>query len=141
MDSVGASQFDTKEGMGICIPNGPFCVRIRLSSCLGSSLFKATQPAANELDLDFENRRTNEHYVIKMELSRINAQIKATENARLMQLHTCKLKHGVFFKNIQDHSLSVKLNFSFLRSSELKSKTDGFIMASPRCCLKHLRLS
>ncbi|XP_074025758.1 uncharacterized protein [Leptinotarsa decemlineata] len=37
--------------------------------------------------------------------------------------------HGVFFNNIEDLGSSKRLTFAFLRSSELKSETEGFIMA------------
>nr|CAH7757723.1 unnamed protein product [Callosobruchus chinensis] len=37
--------------------------------------------------------------------------------------------YGIFYKHLEDHALSQQLTFSFLRSSGLKSGTQGFIMA------------
>lgn len=58
-------------------------------------------------------RWANDQSVTKMEPIRIKSYIKAAETSRLMQLHTDKLMHEVFFRNIHDHGLSVKVTFSF----------------------------
>nr|CAH7745314.1 unnamed protein product [Callosobruchus chinensis] len=44
-------------------------------------------------------------------------------------LHKDKPMHGIFYKHLEEHGLSQQLTFSFLRSSGLKSETEGFIMA------------
>nr|CAH7731350.1 unnamed protein product [Callosobruchus chinensis] len=53
----------------------------------------------------------------------------AAEVEFLLKLHKDKPMHGIFYKHLEEHGLSQQLTFSFLRSSGLKSETEGFIMA------------
>nr|CAH7720376.1 unnamed protein product [Callosobruchus chinensis] len=56
-------------------------------------------------------------------------QQPAAEVESLLKLHKDKPMHGIFYKHQEEHGLSQQLTFSFLRSSGLKSETEGFIMA------------
>nr|CAH7731154.1 unnamed protein product [Callosobruchus chinensis] len=56
-------------------------------------------------------------------------QALAAEVEFLLKLHKDKPMHGIFYKHLEEHGLSQQLTFSFLRSSGLKSETEGFIMA------------
>nr|CAH7753859.1 unnamed protein product [Callosobruchus chinensis] len=53
----------------------------------------------------------------------------AAEAEFLSKLHKDKPMHGIFYKHLEEHGLSQQLTFPFLRSSGLKSETEGFIMA------------
>nr|CAH7714528.1 unnamed protein product [Callosobruchus chinensis] len=66
------------------------------------------------------------YYIIAQLKTHIKA---ATEVEFLFKLHKDKPMHGIFYKHLEEHGLSQQLTFSFLRSSGLKSETEGFIMA------------
>nr|CAH7738014.1 unnamed protein product [Callosobruchus chinensis] len=54
---------------------------------------------------------------------------KAAEVEFLLKLHKDKPMHGISYKHLEEHGLSQQLTFSFLRSSGLRSETEGVIMA------------
>nr|CAH7752249.1 unnamed protein product [Callosobruchus chinensis] len=76
------------------------------------------------------DRIANEIQVItELAPAQLKTHIKAAEVEFLLKLHKDKPMHGIFYKLLEEHGLSQQLTFSFLRSSGLKSETEGFIMA------------
>ncbi|XP_074035582.1 uncharacterized protein [Leptinotarsa decemlineata] len=96
---------------------------------IGAFLFRAAARAADELGIVFDSERGDYNSVTELEPVQQKAQIKAAEITLLLRRHRDKPMHGVFFNNIEDLGLSKRLTFAFLRSSGLKSETEGFIMA------------
>nr|CAH7738932.1 unnamed protein product [Callosobruchus chinensis] len=85
--------------------------------------------AAEELSLAIDFTRRCQQSITELAPAHLKARIKATEVKFLLKLHKGKPMHGIFYKHLEEHGLSQQLTFSFLRSSGLKSETDGFKMA------------
>lgn len=95
----------------------------------GAFLYHAAERAARDLGLVFDISRDEPDSITNMEASRLKAHIKMTESNMLIRKHVDKPLHGQFFRNVQQKDLSTQLTFSFLKSSGLKSETEGFIFA------------
>nr|CAH7741340.1 unnamed protein product [Callosobruchus chinensis] len=95
----------------------------------GAFLFKAAIRAAEELSLTIDFTRRCQQSVTELAPAQLKTHIKAAEVEFLLKLHKDKPMHGIFYKHLEEHGLSQQLTFSFLRSSGLKSETEGFIMA------------
>ncbi|KAJ8911580.1 hypothetical protein NQ315_016117, partial [Exocentrus adspersus] len=73
---------------------------------------------------------TDQSYsLVTLEPREIKKQIRKAEQQRFLQDHTNKPQHGVFFRNIEEIGLLRKLTFAFLSSADLKSETEGFLLA------------
>nr|CAH7732997.1 unnamed protein product [Callosobruchus chinensis] len=95
----------------------------------GAFLFKAAIRAAEELSLAIDFTRRCQQSITELAPAQLKTRIKAAEVEFLLKLHKDKPMHGIFYKHLEEHGLSQQLTFSFLRSSGLKSETEGFIMA------------
>nr|CAI5831238.1 unnamed protein product [Callosobruchus analis] len=95
----------------------------------GAFLFKAAKRAAEELSLTLDFTRRCQQSITELAPAQLKTHIKAAEVEFLLKLHKDKPMHGIFYKHLEEHGLSEQLTFSFLRSSGLKSETEGFIMA------------
>ena len=95
----------------------------------GAFLFRAATRAAEELSLTLDFTRRCQQSVTELAPAQLKTHIKTAEVEFLLRLHKDKPMHGVFYKHLEEHGLSEQLTFSFLRSSGLKSETEGFIMA------------
>jgi hypothetical protein len=99
---------------------------------VGAFLFKAAERAADELGLQFTPRRRDRAANIQLaelEPNRRRALIKGAENSTLLRRHVDKPMHGMFFRHVEEHGLSKKLTYAFLKSAGLRSETEGFIIA------------
>nr|CAI5858087.1 unnamed protein product [Callosobruchus analis] len=95
----------------------------------GAFLFKAAKRAAEELSLTLDFTRRCQQSITELAPAQLKTHIKAAEVEFLLKLHKDKPMHGIFYKHLEEHGTSEQLTFSFLRSSGLKSETEGFIMA------------
>nr|CAH7718854.1 unnamed protein product [Callosobruchus chinensis] len=95
----------------------------------GAFLFEAAIRAAEELSLAIDFTRRCQQSITELAPPQLKTHIKAAEVEFLLKLHKDKPMHGIFYKHLEEHGLSQQLTFSFLRSSGLKSETEGFIMA------------
>nr|CAI5831945.1 unnamed protein product [Callosobruchus analis] len=95
----------------------------------GAFLFKAAKRAAEDLSLTLDFTRRCQQSITELAPAQLKTHIKAAEVEFLLKLHKDKPMHGIFYKHLEEHGLSEQLTFSFLRSSGLKSETEGFIMA------------
>nr|CAH7740828.1 unnamed protein product [Callosobruchus chinensis] len=95
----------------------------------GAFPFKAAIRAADELRLTIDFTRRCQQSVTELAPAQLKTHIKAAEVEFLLILHKDKPMHGIFYKHLEEHGLSQQLTFSFLRSSGLKSETEGFIMS------------
>nr|CAI5870488.1 unnamed protein product [Callosobruchus analis] len=95
----------------------------------GAFLFKAAKRTAEELSLTLDFTRRCQQSITELAPAQLKTHIKAAEVEFLLKLHKDKPMHGIFYKHLEEHGLSEQLTFSFLRSSGLKSETEGFIMA------------
>nr|CAH7756641.1 unnamed protein product [Callosobruchus chinensis] len=82
-----------------------------------------------ELSLTIDFTRRCQQSITELAPAQLKTHIKAAEVEFLLRLHKDKPMHGIFYKHLEEHGLSQQLTFSFLRSSGLKSETEGFIMA------------
>nr|CAH7715135.1 unnamed protein product [Callosobruchus chinensis] len=82
-----------------------------------------------ELSLAIDFTRSCQQSITVLAPAQLKTRIKAAEVELLLKLHKDKPMHGIFYKHLEEHGLSQQLTFSFLRSSGLKSETEGFIMA------------
>nr|CAI5845153.1 unnamed protein product [Callosobruchus analis] len=78
----------------------------------------AAKRAAEELSITLDFTRRCQQSITELAPAQLKTHIKAAEPM-----------HGIFYKHLEEHGLSEQLTFSFLRSSGLKSETEGFIMA------------
>nr|CAH7767457.1 unnamed protein product [Callosobruchus chinensis] len=104
----------------------------------GAFLFKAAIRAAEELSLTIDFTRRCQQSITELAPAQLKTHIKAAEVEFLLKLHKDKPMHGIFYKHLEEHGLSQQLTFSFLRSSGLKSETEGFIMACQDCVFNTL---
>lgn len=98
----------------------------------GAFLYHAAERAARELGLVFEagrNGTQNIESVTNIDTLRLRSHIRTAEVRMLTRKHVDKPLHGQFFRNVQQRELSTELTFSFLKSSGIKSETEGFIFA------------
>nr|CAH7753439.1 unnamed protein product [Callosobruchus chinensis] len=95
----------------------------------GAFLFKAAIRGAEELSLTIDFTWRCQQSITELAPAQLKTHIKAAEVEFLLNLHKDKPMHGIFYKHLEEHGLSQQLTFSFLRSSGLKSETEGFIMA------------
>lgn len=97
----------------------------------GAFLFSAAQRAASQLGLVFDlYERDKGDNVVSLPKTRLKATIKRAEQQHLLNEHREKSHQGMFYRNLDTCGLSSELTFGFLKSSGLKSETEGFIFAA-----------
>ena len=95
----------------------------------GSFLYKDAMRAAQDLgfNLKLGHRPTGE--LLTMPPAQLKTHIKKNILLAHHEVHYNKPMHGLYYKNIDDQHLSTTLSFGFLKSSGLRSETEGYITA------------
>ena len=95
----------------------------------GAFIFKAAETSARDLGMTLKlgARATGELLELTPEKQRKALKLKTIENQ--VKTHTDKPMHGLYFKNSQEQDLHVGSTFAFLKSSRLRSETEGYITA------------
>lgn len=99
---------------------------------VGAFLFSAAQRASDELGLRFDLRgrqRLDGTPVSELAPQQMRSLLKTAETRLLFRQHVDRPMHGLYYRSLEEHGLSTKLTFSFLRSAGLRSETEGFIVA------------
>ena len=96
---------------------------------VGAFLFKAAERAAETFGLEFTLNADDDRSLVRLEPEALKSLVKRAEQQKFLEDHANKPQHGVFYRNIERLNLSRKLTFAFLKSADLKSETEGFLLA------------
>ncbi|XP_030746059.1 uncharacterized protein LOC115874901 [Sitophilus oryzae] len=96
---------------------------------IGGFIFKEAKKAANKLNLIFDLQRQHPESITEHSATQVVNRIRSAQNRRFLQNHVEKPVHGAFYNIMTQQQLSERLSFAFLRSSGLRSETEGFILA------------
>jgi hypothetical protein len=111
-------------------------VRVHEEYGVGAFLFKAARRAAGNLGLCLvfpEDSSSEEEVdgdnILEMAPSTQKKAVRKAEVDMLQKEHLDKAMHSLYYKLLDSAGLDKERSFAFLKSSGLKSETEGFIMA------------
>ena len=95
----------------------------------GAFIYKAAEASAKDLGVTLRlgTRASGELLGMTPEMQKKTLKIKTVD--KQINTHTDKPMHGLYFKSVQDQDLHVGSTFAFLKSSSLRSETEGFMTA------------
>lgn len=120
--NIAAKIFNTHD----CLLN---FVKAHEARGVGAFVFKDSKSASEWLDLPHSLNAKEPDNILKLPLKQLKRELKTAEIKILLTQHKEKPMHGLYFRNMEDLQLSSTLSFSFLRSSGLRSETEGFLVA------------